>query len=435
MAKDKLTDYDSTASNNTDVGGISVAEGMLPSGVNNALREQMSHLADFAAGTSGVDVLKLQDDTDTNSIKLQAPSSVTANTTFTMPDGDGSADQVLKTDGSGQLGWVAQTAVAANPSLIINGAMTVSQRGTSGTSTADIYTTDRFALGHGSPVNAMSFEQSTDAPDNFKNSLKITAGTGASASTTGYAILRQAIEGQNIAHLGFGTSAAQDITLSFWVKSSLTGTFGVSTRNGAGSRGYGSTYTISSANTWEYKTISIPADTSGTWTTDSGIGLHIMWDLGAGSNYDIASGSWTDQSNIIGVESTVKLTETTGATFFITGVKLEVGSTATDFVHESYGDTLAKCQRYYYQIGPHTTTERFGVDGLYSSGSGAGLNIMFSHPAIMRDDPDVTVGASFSGTTTFTTDTQYIFMTTTGHSAGRVSCEISSGTTKVDAEL
>ena len=104
--------------------------------------------------------------------------------------------------------------ILTNRNLIINGAMQVAQRGTSGTSTADIYTMDRFALGHGSPVNAMTFEQSTDAPDNFKNSLKITAGTGASASTTGYAILRQAIEGQNISHLGFGTSAAKALTFN-----------------------------------------------------------------------------------------------------------------------------------------------------------------------------------------------------------------------------
>jgi hypothetical protein len=234
--------------------------------------------------------------------------------------------------------------------LIINGAMQVAQRGTSGTSTADIYTVDRFALGHGSPVNAMTFEQSTDTPDNFKNSLKITAGTGASASTTGYAILRQAIEGQNIAHLGFGTSAAKAITLSFHVKSSLTGTFGISIRNQAGNRAYAGTYVINSANTWEYKTVAIPADTSGTWPTDTGIGFHLFWDLGAGSNYDIAAGSWTSGSNMFGVESTVKLTETTNATFFITGIQLELGSTATPFEHRSYGDELAACQRYYYRI-------------------------------------------------------------------------------------
>ena len=234
--------------------------------------------------------------------------------------------------------------------LIINGAMQVAQRGTSGTSTADIYTVDRFALGHGSPVNAMTFEQSTDTPDNFKNSLKITAGTGASASTTGYAILRQAIEGQNIAHLGFGTSAAKAITLSFHVKSSLTGTFGISIRNQAGNRAYAGTYVINSANTWEYKTVAIPADTSGTWPTDTGIGFHLFWDLGAGSNYDIAAGSWTSGSNMFGVESTVKLTETTNATFFITGIQLELGSTATPFEHRSFGDELARCQRYYEEL-------------------------------------------------------------------------------------
>ena len=231
--------------------------------------------------------------------------------------------------------------------LIINGAMQVAQRGTSGTSTADIYTVDRFAVGHGSPVNAMTFEQSTDTPDNFKNSLKVTAGTGASAGTTGYATLRQAIEGQNMAHLGFGTSAAKAITLSFYVKCSLTGTFGISIRNQAGDRAYAGTYVINSANTWEYKTVAIPGDASGTWPTDTGLGFNLFWDLGAGSNYDIAAGSWTTGSNMFGVESTVKLTETTGATFFITGIQLEVGETATPFEHRSFADELRRCQRYY----------------------------------------------------------------------------------------
>jgi hypothetical protein len=275
--------------------------------------------------------------------------------------------------------------ILTNRNLIINGAMQVAQRGTSGTSTADIYTMDRFALGHGSPVNAMTFEQSTDAPDNFKNSLKITAGTGASASTTGYAILRQAIEGQNISHLGFGTSAAKALTLSFWVKSSLTGTFGVSVRNQAGTRAYGDTYSISSANTWEYVTVSIPADTSGTWPTDNGIGLHLFWDLGAGSNYDIAAGSWTTGSNMFGVESTVKLTETTGATFNITGVQLEVGETATPFEHRSYGDELARCQRYYVN----------NISTSFYNQGGSNHIARVALPVEMRANPTVTRTGSF----------------------------------------
>jgi hypothetical protein len=283
--------------------------------------------------------------------------------------------------------------------LIINGAMQVAQRGTSGTSTADIYTVDRFALGHGSPVNAMTFEQSTDTPDNFKNSLKITAGTGASASTTGYAILRQAIEGQNIAHLGFGTSAAKAITLSFHVKSSLTGTFGISIRNQAGNRAYAGTYVINSANTWEYKTVAIPADTSGTWPTDTGIGFHLFWDLGAGSNYDIAAGSWTSGSNMFGVESTVKLTETTNATFFITGIQLELGSTATPFEHRSFGDELLRCQRYYcrsYNIGTDTGTNT--LDGAITTrqgGTPSTNNVAFNvdFPVTMRSAPTMTLYA------------------------------------------
>jgi len=276
----------------------------------------------------------------------------------------------------------SQTALS-NRNMIINGAMAVAQRGTSGTSTADIYTVDRFALGHGSPVNAMTFEQSTDTPDNFKNSLKITAGTGASASTTGYAILRQAIEGQNMAHLGFGTSAAKAIILSFHVKSSLTGTFGISIRNQAGNRAYAGTYVINSANTWEYKTVAIPGDTSGTWPTDTGIGFNIFWDLGAGSNYDIAAGSWTSGSNMFGVESTVKLTETTNATFFITGVQLEVGEQATPFEHRSFADEMIRCQRYYQEVASGSC---------YFAGNGLGTtNIIVGIPLAtsMRATPSV----------------------------------------------
>tara|TARA_B100001059_G_scaffold89340_1_gene87895 strand:+ start:183 stop:1265 length:1083 start_codon:yes stop_codon:yes gene_type:complete len=279
--------------------------------------------------------------------------------------------------------------------LIANGSCAVSQRGTSGTSTADIYTVDRFAIGHGSPVNAMTFEQSTDTPDNFKNSIKVTAGTGASASTTGYAILRQAIEGQNISHLGFGTSAAKAIILSFHVKSSLTGTFGVSIRNQAGNRAYGGTYTISSANTWEYVTVAIPGDTSGTWPTDTGIGLHLFWDLGAGSNYDIAAGSWTTGTNMFGVESTVKLTETSSATWQMTGAQLEIGASSTPFEHEDFGTTLRKCQRYFaIRENTHGSLDRyFSLLQAYNTTSVFGF--IASYPVTMRATPTASQSGSF----------------------------------------
>ena len=215
--------------------------------------------------------------------------------------------------------------IGGRRNMVINGAMQVAQRGTSFTSTADLYTLDRFAIGHGT-VNAMTVTQETDAPSGFQYSLKVLTGTGASSGAAGYGVLRQAIEGTNMYQLKFGTSDAESVTLSFYVKSSLTGTFAVSIRNQAGNRAFAATYTISSANTWEFKTITIAGDTSGTWTADTGIGLHVQFDLGAGSNYDIATGAWTSGSNMFGGESTVKLTETTNATWFLTGLQVEVGS-------------------------------------------------------------------------------------------------------------
>jgi hypothetical protein len=273
---------------------------------------------------------------------------------------------------------------------IINGGMVIDQRnaGASVTATADIFCVDRWAIGFGSPVNAFTAQQSATAPVGFTNSLVITAGTGASASTTGYAVLRQAIEGYNISDLNFGSANAKTITISFWVRSSLTGTFGLSIRNEAGNRAYGATYTISSANTFEYKTVTIPGDTSGTWATTNGFGIHLFFDLGAGSNYDIPAGSWQSGSNMFGVEGTVKLTETTGATFYITGVQLEVGSVATPFERRPFGMELALCQRYYWRLTPNTVGNAgdggFGSSANWSSAA-AYSGIIF--PVTMRAGP------------------------------------------------
>ena len=361
MPKDKLTDYDSTASNNTDVGGISVAEGMLPSGVNNAIREQMSHLADFAAGTSGVDVLKLQDDTDTNSIKLQAPSSVTTTTTFTMPDGDGSADQVLKTDGSGQLGWVAQTAVAANPNLIINGGMTVSQRGTSFTSQTGVaYHIDRFETqAHNVGTAQYKAEQSTEAPDGFYYSLKYsctTADTSQDANNQFY--IQQQIEAQNIYHLKFYEASPDSVTVSFYVRSNTTGSYGMtlklsdnnSSDVSTDTRIYPTTFSISSADTWERitKTITLDSSTSETRPTGNNMGMSLVIWLAAGSNRQGATANaWAGNGNATTTVDADDFLGSTSNNFHLTGVKLEAGSTATDFVHRSYGEELALCQRYY----------------------------------------------------------------------------------------
>jgi hypothetical protein len=244
---------------------------------------------------------------------------------------------------------------------IINGAMVISQRGTSFTavdSTA-IYTLDRWAYGQASGT-LPSIAQSTTVPStaNFINSLVVTSGTG---STPTYAQLAQRIEGLNMYDFGWGTSAAQTVTLSFWVRSSVTGTFSVSFRNSATDRSYIATYTINSANTWEQKSLTIVGDTSGTWLTTNGVGTYLVWDLkGGGSG---TAGAWTATGNTSTSGSTGIL-GTTSATFYITGVQLEKGSTATSFDYRPYGTELALCQRY-FQLAA-----KGSIGGCYGSNNG-----------------------------------------------------------------
>jgi len=185
----------------------------------------------------------------------------------------------------------------------------------------------------------------------FVSSTGITVGTASSASGA-YAYLLQMIEGYNWADMRYGTSAAQTSTLSFWVKSSIAGTYGISFRNTGTARFYTTTYTISSANTWEYKTITITGDTSGTWLTTNGIGFQVIFDLGVGTTYSSTSNNaWsTVGSNYFGVTGVTKLGATAGATFYITGVQLEKGSTATSFDYRPYGTELALCQRYFEKM-------------------------------------------------------------------------------------
>jgi hypothetical protein len=285
--------------------------------------------------------------------------------------------------------------IGGRRNLVINGAMQVAQRGTSFTSTADLYTLDRFAIGHGT-VNAMTVTQETDAPSGFQYSLKVLTGTGASSGAAGYGVLRQAIEGTNMYQLKFGTSDAESVTLSFYVKSSLTGTFAVSIRNQAGNRAFAATYTISSANTWEYKTITIAGDTSGTWTADTGIGLHVQFDLGAGSNYDIATGAWTSGSNMFGGESTVKLTETTNATWFLTGLQVEVGEQATPFEHRSFGEELQLCKRYFQKVGTDNGSLGAMMTMFATRNSTNQALICYPCPVPLRAIPSITKNGSYT---------------------------------------
>ena len=236
-----------------------------------------------------------------------------------------------------------------NRNVLINSAMEVSQRGTSFAS-ANGYTLDRFGY-YRSGGGAVTISQDTDTPPDFKNSLKIAVTTNDSSVTGGdYYILQQKIEGQNIAHFNYGSSDAKTTCLSFFVKSSVTGTYSGSLRNQATDRSFVFEYTVSSANTWEQKSITIVGDTSGTWLTSTDTGIALAFSLGQGTTYASSTvGSW-QSGNYHGSTSEQDFIGNASATFFITGIQLEVGQNPTEFEREPFDRTLAKCQRYFNTV-------------------------------------------------------------------------------------
>jgi len=255
---------------------------------------------------------------------------------------------------------------------IINGAMVISQRnGTSATTVNgnDIYTLDRFK-GWASGGGVFTVTQSTTAPAGFNNSALVTVTTVDSSIAAGDNYrFAQTIEGYNIADLGFGTASASTVTLSFWVRSSITGTFGGSLYSVSGTRSYVFNYTISAANTWEQKTVTIAGDTSGTWGTTNSYGITVYFDLGSGSNYENATGSWV-ASEKFRTSGNATLISTNGATFYITGVQLEKGSTATSFDYRPFGTELALCQRYLPAFTNGGTNSYIAPVFIYSSTGG-----------------------------------------------------------------
>ena len=236
---------------------------------------------------------------------------------------------------------------------IINGDMRIDQRnaGASVTPANADFIVDRFQYiaSQASKVTAQQNAGSVTPPAGFTKYLGITSSSAYSIGATDFFNVSHKIEGFNTADLAWGTANAATVTLSFWVRSSLTGTFGGTILNNAQNRYYPFSYTISAANTWEQKTITIAGDTSGTWATDNSVGIRIMFGLGVGSTYSGTAGSWggTLYYSTTGATSVVG---TNGATFYITGVQLEAGSTATDFERRPYGTELALCQRYFQWV-------------------------------------------------------------------------------------
>jgi hypothetical protein len=241
--------------------------------------------------------------------------------------------------------------LAGTRNRIINGDMRISQRGTSAVTTTGTYPVDRWVLNFSTGGAVSAQYETASTPAGFQAAIKFTTTTAdATTGATDFALIQQIIEGFNSADLLFGTANAQDVTVSFWVRSSVTGTFCMTLLGSSDGttldRSYVSEYTISSANTWEKKTITVPGDTGGTWTTNNGRGLMARFGLTAGTDFQQAAGSWgTD--NVIGSSNQTQLLETLNATFYITGVQLEPGTVATPFERRSYGQELALCQRYY----------------------------------------------------------------------------------------
>ena len=234
---------------------------------------------------------------------------------------------------------------------ILNGNMLIDQRnaGASVTpSSGNSYTLDRWAAVT-SAASKFSVQQnagSVTPPSGFTNYLGVTSLSAYSVAAGDYFAITQFVEGYNVADLGWGASGASSITISFWVRSSLTGTFGGTLNNGSANRSYPFTYSISAANTWEQKSVTIAGDTTGTWLKTNSTGIQLNFALGVGATFSGTAGAWA-AANYVSATGAVSVVGTSGATFYITGVQLEVGTKATPYEMQIYSDQLAQCQRYY----------------------------------------------------------------------------------------
>jgi hypothetical protein len=237
---------------------------------------------------------------------------------------------------------------------IINGDMRIDQRNAGASVTPTVtntYTLDRWneELTQASKFSIQQNAGSVTPPAGFTNYLGVTSLSSYSILSTDFFTIEQKIEGYNVADLAWGTANAKTITLSFWVRSSLTGTFGGALSNSAYNRSYPFTYTISTANTWTQISVTIVGDTSGTWLTTNGIGMYVFFGLGAGSTQSQTAGAWVGVG-CVSATGAVSVVGTNGATFYITGVQLEQNTSATPFERRLYNQELANCQRYYYQL-------------------------------------------------------------------------------------
>jgi hypothetical protein len=281
---------------------------------------------------------------------------------------------------------------------IINGAMTIDQRNAGASITpsgsGEAYIVDRwlYETSQGSKFSVQQNAGAVTPPAGFTNYLGTTSLSAYSPISTDYMWIGQRIEGFNIADLGFGTANAQPITLSFWVRSSLTGSFGASLSNAA-ARVYPFNYTISSANTWEYKTVTIPGDTSGTWATNNTNGMRLQFNIGTGSDRLGTTSAWGSSDFRGGLTGATAVVGTNGATFYITGVQLEEGTAASPFENRLITTELSLCQRYFYMVADGAA-KSLGLGTMYTSTQLQGA-VFF--PVTMRATPTLsaTTGSAY----------------------------------------
>jgi hypothetical protein len=341
------------------------------------------------AKTSGVGGLETTADNSGN-INIQSGGSTVMSVT---------SSGVAVTGSFSQNGAVYSTQPSFR-NLIINGDMRIDQRnaGTSYTSSnANVYTLDRWlTFETGGVSSRFTIQQnagSVTPPTGFTNYMGITSSVASAVTAGMIQSIAQKIEGFNASDLAWGTANAKTVTISFWVRSSLTGTFGGVLSNGAVNYSYPFTYTISAANTWEYKTVTIAGPTAGTWVTNNGAGPVLQFVIGTGSTYQGSAGSWS-ANGYYGVTGTVDVTGTNGATLYITGVQLEVGSTATDFENLPYDVELARCQRYYWADLASQDNTNYHT---FSSGDAGTTTRFFSYrtfPVPMRVIPSATISTA-----------------------------------------
>ena len=357
------------------------------SNINVAAQVTFSNTVAFAGSTSGTTTV--------------VAAAVAGTTTLTLPATSGTVLQSGTTVTEAQGGTGTTVGYYGFKNRIINGAMVISQRNAGASVTVNdnpavgLYPTDRFLVQGTTSAGVYTAQQSTSTPPaGFTNFLRMTTTTASASPAAGAVyVMSQIIEGYNIADFGFGAAGASTITVSFWVRSSLTGTFSGSLRNGtAFNRSYPFTYAISSANTWEQKSVTIAGDTSGTWSTGNTGGLVLAWDIGGGSTYASTANTW-QTGNYTAVTGSTRLISTLSATLDITGVQLEKGSTATSFDYRPYGTELLLCQRYYAKTFNQTTApaQNTGYAGtLMAVGTGGKLVANWNYPATMRAIPTLT---------------------------------------------